>query len=131
DAIIADVKAALAAKYPKFCLTRQKIALKDDTKLLPDRTTSKGISLVGGEELTEGPAPQISWRTVFLVECVRHHSYLHLCFQLNHFSDLFYGSQIRHIVDFDTLHFIKHELETFSVHRFSHGTMPFTSIFKN
>ncbi|EGN99306.1 hypothetical protein SERLA73DRAFT_168792 [Serpula lacrymans var. lacrymans S7.3] len=135
DATIGDVKVALAAKYPKFYPSRQKITLKDDKKLLPDETTLANAGLVdGGEVSVKDLGPQVSWRTVFVVEYV---GPLIIHPLVYHLPNIFYGGQIQHsllqkyIYSFVLLHFIKRELETLFVHRFSHGTMPFRNIFKN
>lgn len=90
DAVtVAEVKAALAAKYPKVSYrhnpasctlidlvqlytSRQKLSLKDDKKALQDESTLASAGVVDGSELTvKDLGPQISWRTVFMVEYVR------------------------------------------------------------
>ncbi|OCH94816.1 hypothetical protein OBBRIDRAFT_746685 [Obba rivulosa] len=135
DATIADVKAAIAAKYPKFYTTRQKIALKGDKKAMNDETTLKDAGVADGGELTvKDLGPQISWRTVFLVEYA---GPLVIHPLIYHFPEIFYGGPVKHsllqkyVYALVMLHFVKREWETVYVHRFSHGTMPLRNIFKN
>lgn len=90
NATIADVKAAIAAKYPKvgtelysrslgsctkpcvqFYPARQKLTLKGDKKALSDEVTLQAAGISEDAELgVKDLGPQISWRTVFLVEYV-------------------------------------------------------------
>jgi very-long-chain enoyl-CoA reductase len=89
---IVNVKQAIAARFPKvrvsrsrllheilnshgtqFYASRQKITVKgDSTKALHDDTKVSEAGIVDGSELfVKDLGPQISWRTVFLVEYVR------------------------------------------------------------
>ncbi|KII89682.1 hypothetical protein PLICRDRAFT_39817 [Plicaturopsis crispa FD-325 SS-3] len=135
DVTVADLKDALAAKFPKFYATRQKLTVKGDKKALADDATLRKAGIVDGEEISvKDLGPQISWRTVFLVEYA---GPLVIHPLIYHLPKLFYGGSVQHsllqkyIYGFVMLHFAKRELETLFVHRFSHATMPARNIFKN
>lgn len=79
--------------------------------------------------------PQISWRTVFVIEyagpifihplvyALRPYIYSHATSE---------GSQLQTLTLMMIVgHFVKRELETLFVHRFSSSTMPFRNVFKN
>ncbi|KAG2132961.1 3-oxo-5-alpha-steroid 4-dehydrogenase-domain-containing protein [Suillus clintonianus] len=135
DVTIADVKNAIAKKYPKFQLDRQKITLKDSRNPLADDVTLKDAGVVEGGELSvKDLGAQVSWKTVFLVEYAGP-MFIHPA--IYYFPEIFYGGPVQHsmlqryVLAFVMLHFAKRELETLFVHRFSHATMPFMNIFKN
>ncbi|KAH7928117.1 hypothetical protein BV22DRAFT_1059711 [Leucogyrophana mollusca] len=135
DVTVADVKAAIAAKYPKFYPSRQKITLKDSKSAIADETTLADAGVANGGDLSvKDLGPQISWRTVFLVE---YGGPLVIHPLMYHFPKVVYGGHVQHsmlqsyVYAFVMLHFAKRELETLFVHRFSHGTMPLMNIFKN
>ncbi|KAI5955691.1 TSC13 [Candida jiufengensis] len=78
--------------------------------------------------------PQISWRTVFLVEYFGPFIF----HPLFYFFSIFYGVKpfphtITQTIAFNLvlLHFLKREYETVFVHKFSNATMPIFNIFKN
>jgi hypothetical protein len=91
DLTVGAVKAALADKFPKvrsvhsisdsfsivtghqFYPTRQKLSLVGDRKPLEDDTLLKdaGLTEAAPELAAKDLGPQISWKTVFLVEYVR------------------------------------------------------------
>jgi len=137
DATVADVKASIAAKYPKFYASRQKISLKTENAGLKDEKKLKDVlgGKVEGDELhVKDLGPQVSWKTVFLVEyggpLLIHPLFYHL-------PRLWYGQDVQHsmlqkyVYVLVLLHFAKRELETIFVHRFSNASMPFINIFKN
>ncbi|OAX41464.1 hypothetical protein K503DRAFT_863857 [Rhizopogon vinicolor AM-OR11-026] len=135
DATISDVKSAITKKYPKFYQDRQKITLKDSKNILADDVTLKDAGVVEGGALSvKDLGPQVSWKTVFLVEYA---GPLIIHPAIYYFPELFYGGPVQHsmlqryVFAFVMLHFAKRELETLFVHRFSHATMPFMNIFKN
>ncbi|KAF9048866.1 3-oxo-5-alpha-steroid 4-dehydrogenase-domain-containing protein [Panaeolus papilionaceus] len=137
NATVADVKAAIAAKFPKFYPARQKVVLKGDKKGLANEvelSTVLGAQLKEGELQVKDLGAQISWRTVFLVEYAGP-LLIHPLFY--YFPKFWYGKSFEHsalqkyVYAFVMLHFIKRELETLFVHRFSNGTMPWFNIVKN
>ncbi|KAF8526283.1 3-oxo-5-alpha-steroid 4-dehydrogenase-domain-containing protein [Hysterangium stoloniferum] len=137
DATIVDVKQALAKHFPKFQPDRQKVSLKSDStnKALDDQATLVGLGIKSsGELVVKDLGPQISWKTVFLVEYAGP-LVIHPLFY--YFPSVIYGREFEHsqLQNFTfamiMAHFIKRELETLFVHRFSHATMPFFNIFKN
>ncbi|KAI0775265.1 3-oxo-5-alpha-steroid 4-dehydrogenase-domain-containing protein [Trametes elegans] len=135
DHTICELKKAITAKNPKFPPSRQKLALKGDSKPLADHATLKDAGVVDGSEVTvKDLGPQIGWRTVFFIEYA---GPLIIHPLIYHFPRVFYGGPVQHSVlqkyvyAAVLLHFLKRELETAFVHRFSHGTMPFRNVFKN
>ncbi|KAF7977044.1 hypothetical protein HWV62_4812 [Athelia sp. TMB] len=135
DVTVGDVKAALAAKYPKLYVERQKLSVTGSKAALDSDAKLSTVGVQdGGEVLVKDLGPQIAWRTVFLIEYAGP-LFIHPAFY--HLPKLFYGKAVQHsqlqtfIYVFVMLHFLKRELETIFVHRFSHGTMPFRNVFKN
>ncbi|KAF5327471.1 hypothetical protein D9619_004640 [Psilocybe cf. subviscida] len=134
---IKQLKAAIASKVPKLNPSRQRITVVGEKKPLADEDTLVDVL---GEQLTNGTlqvkdlGPQIGWRTVFLVE---YFGPLVIHPLIYHFPRLWYGKDVQHsalqqyVYAFVMLHFLKRELETLFVHRFSNDTMPWFNIFKN
>jgi len=78
--------------------------------------------------------PQIGWRTVFLIEYFGPILIHSICY---FFPSLIYGQNVKHHL-FQTMgywlvvfHYVKREMETIFVHRFSNSTMPVFNVFKN
>ncbi|KAI0052185.1 hypothetical protein FA95DRAFT_1553882 [Auriscalpium vulgare] len=134
-ATVADVKAALAAKFPRLYVERQKLTLKGDRKALKDEATLASVGVHDGDELAvKDLGAQIGWRNVYLIEYV---GPLVVHPLIYNFPEVFYGKAIEHsqlqqiAYAMVMVHFLKRELETLFVHRFSHGTMPIFNVFKN
>ncbi|KAJ6617906.1 3-oxo-5-alpha-steroid 4-dehydrogenase-domain-containing protein [Mycena sp. CBHHK59/15] len=119
---------------PFFYTDRQKIALPESGKPLADDSAIL-FGAAGDAKLVVGDlGPQVQWRTVFLVEyagpLIMHPLIYHL-------PRLVYGVEVQHstlqksVYAMVLMHFVKRELETVFVHRFSHATMPFSNIIKN
>lgn len=107
-------------------------ALDDNTKKLKDYGVNDRDVLV-----LKDLGMQISWRFVFLAEYFGPIAIFVLFYYLR---DLIYGAGSSKIpLSFSQkagfwmviAHYVKRELETIFVHRFSSETMPFTNIFKN
>lgn len=55
----------------QFGPSRQKLSLKGDRKMLPNEAKLQALGVADGDELTvKDLGPQISWKTVFLIEYV-------------------------------------------------------------
>lgn len=129
-----DVNKALAAKFPKYYPDRQRLTTEDKKVLDLDKTLQEQ----GIDEQTsvyfKDLGAQIGWRTVFMIEYAGPILIHPIFFYL---SKLIYGSSFTHspmqtVTYYMVMaHFLKRELETMFVHRFSHGTMPFRNVFKN
>ncbi|XP_015188102.1 PREDICTED: very-long-chain enoyl-CoA reductase [Polistes dominula] len=116
---------------------RQSLRLDAKGKALADSETVKSLSLRVGDKLYyKDLGPQISWKTVFLVEYA---GPLVIYLWLYQRPWLFYGDVVSTKVDCTvncaaicwTIHYAKRLLETLFVHRFSHATMPLRNLFKN
>ncbi|KAG0244169.1 3-oxo-5a-steroid 4- dehydrogenase [Actinomortierella wolfii] len=137
---VEDVQNAIAKKFPQFYPDRQRLTVdasgaSGKPVALAAGKTLADYNLKDGDSVTfKDLGPQISWRTVFLVEyagpLVIHPIFFYL-------PTLWYGKAFEHslmqTVTFwmVILHFLKREYETLFVHRFSHGTMPLRNLFKN
>ncbi|KAF8071584.1 3-oxo-5-alpha-steroid 4-dehydrogenase-domain-containing protein [Lyophyllum atratum] len=135
DLTVADVKALITTKFPKFYAARQKLSRKGERGSLNDeQKVAEVVGKQGGEFQVKDLGPQLSWRTVFLIEyggpLVIHPLFYHL-------PRVWYGQDVQHsalqkfVYVMVMVHFMKRELETLFVHRFSHGTMPFNYVFRN
>ncbi|KAI8976792.1 3-oxo-5-alpha-steroid 4-dehydrogenase-domain-containing protein [Pilobolus umbonatus] len=129
-----DINRAIEKKFPVYYPDRQRLTTEDKKVLSLDKTLEEqGIddnSTIYFKDL----GPQIGWTTVFMIEYAGP-LFIHPLFY--YLPKIIYRSEFTHstmqTVTFwlVMLHFLKRELETVFVHRFSHGTMPFMNIFKN
>ncbi|XP_033191448.2 very-long-chain enoyl-CoA reductase isoform X1 [Bombus vancouverensis nearcticus] len=116
---------------------RQCLRLDAKGKALSDSDTLKNLSISSGGKLYfKDLGPQISWKTVFLVEYA---GPLFLYLWIYQRAWIFYGdataSEINNVVHVAaicwSIHYAKRLLETLFIHRFSHATMPLRNLFKN
>jgi len=138
-----DLLKAITAAKPKYYPERQRLTLP------PDNAESRGRVLLVGKKLSDYElsygsvvyfkdlGPQIGYKTVFFWE------YLGplLVYPLFYFYPEFvypWNSEPvqRNMVQslacgYWTFHFLKRIVETFTVHHFSHATMPLGNLFKN
>ncbi|KAK0534018.1 3-oxo-5a-steroid 4- dehydrogenase [Tilletia horrida] len=136
-----QLRQAIHAKIPKLHPSRQRIIAATTQKPLvapvdENKTTLQELGVQEGDTLeVKDLGPQISWRTVFLIEYagpIAIHPLFYLLTPQLHQSAQFEPSQVQTLaLTLIVLHFVKRELETLFVHRFSNGTMPFTNVFKN
>ena len=117
----------------------ERIALKADAKgkLLKDDATLDSLGADIKTLYFKDLGPQVGWITVFLCE----YSGPLFIFPLFYVRPaLIYGvgaaAAPRHPVVTTallcwTFHYLKRDLETLFIHRFSHGTMPIRNLFKN
>ncbi|KAL9052587.1 MAG: hypothetical protein Q9206_004255, partial [Seirophora lacunosa] len=83
------------------------------------------------KKLTNHPGPQISWRLVYILEYLGPlliHPLLYFLLPSSSSGPSFLQTLSCALI---TLHFLKRELETLFVHRFSAATMPLFNLFKN
>lgn len=95
-----------------------------------ERSGLKNQSVIQVKDL----GPQISWQTVFVIEYLGPLLIHPLIYFLRPylFSNAGPASTAQTLsCILISLHFLKRELETLFVHRFSNATMPFTNVFKN
>jgi len=123
-----------------LALENSKRALSDDksvAEVLFDEGKGGAVATTDAPEIVftvKDLGPQISWRTVFIVEYA---GPLIIHPLIYHFPRVFFGRDFEHsqvqTVAYGLVlaHFLKREFESVFVHRFSHATMPFTNIFKN
>ncbi|XP_076762790.1 very-long-chain enoyl-CoA reductase-like [Xylocopa sonorina] len=133
---ILEVKEELFKLKKAPHIHRQSLRLDAKGKALSDSDTFKTLSISDGKLYFKDLGPQISWKTVFLVEYA---GPLFLYLWIYQRPWIFYGdaamSKIDNVVHVAavcwSIHYAKRLLETLFVHRFSHATMPLRNLFKN
>ncbi|KAG8858777.1 3-oxo-5a-steroid 4- dehydrogenase [Tulasnella sp. 330] len=134
DETVADIKRNIQLHFPRMAFDRQRLT-NESKKALDD--TTKASSLGDTTVYLKDLGPQISWRTVFLIEYLGPlfiHPLLYHCPQIyTYFTNkTFVHSDMQKLVyTLVMLHYAKREFESAFVHRFSHATMPAFNIFKN
>jgi len=128
---VEDLKNLFARKYPKYYPTRQRFTFGGVPGTpLTDGKTLADYKLGDGDIVTfKDLGAQIGYRTVFLIEYAGP-LFIYAFFYF--FRDLIYNNAQKHPLQEAqkiaficwTVHYVKRELETLFVHRFSHGTMP-------
>lgn len=131
---IGDLKSAIQSKI-KLTVYRQRITTAEKKVLDDDASTLKSVGVSDGDTLDiKDLGPQISWRTVFLVEYFGP-LFIHPFFYFA--QELVYRQKFDHsrmqtvALGLVLAHYLKRELETIFVHRFSSATMPILNLFKN
>ncbi|KAH9444051.1 hypothetical protein MJO28_013609 [Puccinia striiformis f. sp. tritici] len=134
---IKDIKEYIQSTY-RLDPLRQRFTTGDKKVLDDPQTSLADYGLKEGDEIVfKDLGPQISWRVVFLIEYLGPLLIHPLFYFSNPISNLVYGGPINHsrlqnlAFGMVMIHFLKRELETIFVHRFSNATMPFRNIFKN
>lgn len=139
-ATLDDLKKSFSAsKVKRIAANRQRwtISVGAESKVIGRGTLSENGVSDGSEVFVKDLGPQISWQFVFLFEYFGP-LVLYPLFYLQ--PSLIYPSFVpfdeRPLVQHVALalwvfHYLKRELETLFVHRFSNDTMPFLNLFKN
>lgn len=138
---VSDLRVAIHKQHKHLYPDRQRLYSNVGDAGARPQVLNENEPLVDGQEvLFKDLGPQISWKTVFIVE------YLGplLIYPIFYMQPAFiYGAlagqepdpwrqevQLSALIAW-TVHYSKRELETLFVHRFSHATMPIANIFKN
>jgi very-long-chain enoyl-CoA reductase len=137
DAPTSDLYAKLA-QLSNFSIHRLRITKGSDGSLLQN-SKDTSINSTGLRDqstiFVKDLGPQISWRTVFIVEYLGPLLIHPLVYALRPYVYPSASSQPSQLQTLSCLliclHFLKRELETMFVHRFSAATMPARNIFKN
>jgi very-long-chain enoyl-CoA reductase len=128
---VADIQSEIS-KRKNMKPERIRLLLKQS--ILDPKTTISSLNLEPQDVIIcKDLGPQIGWKTVFLVEYFGP-IVIHYIFYT--FSQFIYGSNNMSLIQqlafyMACFHFIKRELETEFVHRFSNGTMPLINLPKN
>lgn len=138
DATLGMLKNGIASLVPALPITRQRLTDTQKRPLTGDEKRLRDLGVEGSATLLlKDLGPQISWRTVFLVEYAGPlviHPLLYYGSPLfwSRFGYTYSMSFVQTTVFvLVMLHFLKREFESLFVHRFSHATMPAFNIFKN
>ncbi|PWN30730.1 hypothetical protein BDZ90DRAFT_22286 [Jaminaea rosea] len=130
---LAALKAEIHGKVPKLTPSRQRITNEDKKPLLDD---AQQVNVSSGSDLyVKDLGPQVAWRTVFLTEYFGP-LFIHPLWFYG-IAPRLYGSKwqpsaVQEVaMGLIVLHYLKREVETVFVHRFSAATMPLFNIFKN
>lgn len=135
---VLDVKRQVYRTQPKLYPDRQALKSDPKAKALKDESTLGDLRLQSGDRLyLKDLGPQIGWKTVFLVEyfgplalyllTVTRPSWMYGQYARRQHMEM----AVKVAAACWTVHYVKRLLETLFVHRFSHGTMPITNLFKN
>ncbi|PIA15866.1 hypothetical protein COEREDRAFT_81598 [Coemansia reversa NRRL 1564] len=134
-ATVDDLKAAIAAQTKTLNPDRQRLTSGEKKTVLECSNTLAKYGIKDGDTVhVKDLGPQIGWQTVFYIEYFGPIIFHYLIYNFQH---IFYGQTFEHSAVQQRVymlimgHFIKRELETAFVHRFSHGTMPLFNVFKN
>ncbi|KAJ2783664.1 3-oxo-5a-steroid 4- dehydrogenase [Coemansia javaensis] len=129
-----DLKLAIAKQVQTLRPDRQRLTTSEKAVLEAGVALAKHSLGDGDTVYVKDLGPQIGWQTVFYIEYAGPIVLHYLVYNL---QNLFYGQTFEHSLVQQCAyfmvmgHFIKRELETAFVHRFSHGTMPLFNVFKN
>ncbi|KAI9506747.1 3-oxo-5-alpha-steroid 4-dehydrogenase-domain-containing protein [Coemansia spiralis] len=130
-----DLKKAIAKKNKALYPERQRLTTGEAKSILEAGIALSKYNLKDGDTVyLKDLGPQIGWQTVFYIEYIGPIIFHYLVYN---FPSIFYGRAFEHseiqrrVYILVMGHFIKRELETAFVHRFSHGTMPLLNVFKN
>eukprot|EP00188_Purpureofilum_apyrenoidigerum_P005834 Plantae.Rhodophyta-Purpureofilum_apyrenoidigerum.ctg8066.p1 GENE.Plantae.Rhodophyta-Purpureofilum_apyrenoidigerum.ctg8066~~Plantae.Rhodophyta-Purpureofilum_apyrenoidigerum.ctg8066.p1 ORF type:complete len:302 (+),score=40.14 Plantae.Rhodophyta-Purpureofilum_apyrenoidigerum.ctg8066:370-1275(+) len=138
-ASLSDLKKAFYARNRKFNPNRQRFTLPQKSPeqrpvVLTEKTslTEQGVT---DAVVFKDLGPQISWKLVFIIEylgplLIFPIFYLRPSFIYGHKLPQMCEQQHSAFVAF-MVHYVKRELETIFLHRFSNSTMPILNVFKN
>lgn len=108
---------------------KRDIVLSNDSPISTYSGTSKSLTVT-----VKDLGPQVGWRTVYLIEYVGPiliHPFFYFC-QSFVYGEKFEHSRVQQLAFvLAMIHFIKRDLETAFVHKFSLATMPLFNLFKN
>ncbi|KAJ1822984.1 3-oxo-5a-steroid 4- dehydrogenase [Coemansia sp. RSA 2671] len=135
SATVDELKAAVAKQVSSLRPDRQRLTFGEKKEALELGSSLSKYGIKHGDTVfVKDLGPQIGWQTVFYIE---YFGPIVFHFIVYNFQSLFYGQSFEHsdvqrrVYLLIMAHFIKRELETAFVHRFSHGTMPLINVFKN